>query len=283
MKLTPIISAIGVGGCLSAFGYAALRAHWNFLGVTVSGGVPAERYIAETWSIVGSSIPMLLLAAAALVLGGSVAYGTARLLRRFAPRLYGSLAALGKKSLPLLVVVALLVAELAVLRAISMPTECGTDILLGDLVAKNAAHCYQPRNGRPAFVIALIIVVATFIATSADKLTRVQFAARVFAVALALQLPAVYGYTIKPPQYRVVRADFDGGKTMGALMLETGESIQLWDAANGRGRIRVLPRPKSMEVGSTIDLLEAAATVAAKRRPDAFQQLCNERLSTGGP
>jgi hypothetical protein len=283
MKLTPVVNAIGVGGVLSAFGYAALRAHWNFLGVSVSGGVPAERYIAESWNIVAGSIPFLLLAALALLLLLLVVWGGAKWLAHVRPGTHERFAARAGRAVPLLVLIGLLAAQIAIWKAITADPICGTDVLLGDLAKKNAAGCYDVRGGHVVFLLALAMVAGAFVATRADALTRLQLFVRILAVAVALQLPTLYGYTIKPPLYRVVRAEAGGKVITAVLLLQTNSCMEVWDAVGGRGRMRIFPASPSMESGSTVDLLEAARTLAGDPRPDAFQRLCNEHLSPGGP
>lgn len=281
MKLSPVVNAVGVGGLLSAFGYTALRAHWNFLGVTApAGGVPAERYISETWSVIAGSVLLILLASLVLLILFGAAAGGRRLLTRLAPSAAVRLAPF----FPLLLIAALVVAQLAILAAISTDDDrCGFDVALGDLRAKHAAGCFDPGSGVPVFVVVLALVAATFIATRAETLTTLQLVARVAAVAIALQLPTVYGYLIKRPLYRVVRVAA-GGKTIdGLLMLQTNSSVQLWDAAAAHGRMRILPGSGLVESGPALDLFEVAKEIAANPDPNAFQLLCKRHLPPGGP
>ncbi|HVG25455.1 MAG TPA: hypothetical protein VND45_14965 [Thermoanaerobaculia bacterium] len=279
MKLAPVFSAVGVGGLLSAFGYTALRAHWNFLGITAGGGVPAERYIAETWSIVAGATPLLLLAVLVLLVLWGLTAGGRKLLLRYAPDVQKR----AETWFPLLLLALLLVAQILILRTISSADPlCRTDVLLGDLRAKREAGCFTPPDGHTAFVLVLAVVVASFIATHGEPLTRLQWIARVAAVAVALQLPAVYGCTIKQPAYRVVRVVAGGSTVDGLLVLQTSHHLQLWDATGGLGRMRFFPANALTESGSALDVFKVAEEIATSAHPNAFQQLCNRHFAHGG-
>lgn len=280
MKLSPLIGTIGVATLLAAFGYTALRAHWNFLGVSVSSGVPAERYIAETWDIAAQSIPVLLFIGLLVVTAAALGSLMVRRFARWKPHLYGRLVKPARIAVPAMLLVALIAAEVGVLRVITTAPACRYDILLGLLAPKRDAGCFDERAGTRVFYFALLTVIAAFAATQADKLSTLQVIARLMAIALFLQLGAVHGYAVKKPVYRVVRLTEDDGMSSGMLLLQTDKYVHLWDVVDGRGRIRILPAGP-LESGPAIDALEAARTVAADRHPNAFLNFCNRRFAGG--
>jgi len=291
MKLGSLIGAVGVAGILALFGYLSLRAHWNHLGIAAPAGVGAERYAQETYQIVLSSVQWLALIALAAAVPIVVIRLIVRAVARRSPRAAAISLTLTPKLLPLLLLLTLIVVEIAVLRITSPPAsptypnvQCSSDIALGALREKAAAGCYTPRPGLPTFLAALLVTIAAFVLTAAAEPTLLQKLVWLAALAMALQLPIVYGYAVKPPLYRVARLTVADHQLVGILVLQTSDAIELWDATAAYGRMIIVSAHdvKSMESGAAVDLENVITTVAADPSGDRFQQLCNTTLSNRG-
>jgi hypothetical protein len=266
------LEILGATGVLAAFGYMALRAHWNFLGVTSLAGVGTDRYLMETYSIVaGALLPALLL----LLIAGAAAMAV-RLCVRVAPvfarRAEGPLL----RARPWIFLLLLVAAQFRMLQVFSRGgLDCSVDVALGDLQSKGRAGCFAQSDETVLFYGMAVLCIATLFLrgrAAARQQHAIWSAAAAAAVVVALQLPILYGRALKPPRYPAAAIATTSGDVKGLLVLQTANAVELWTVQNASGSMLVIPmgQVKSIRSEGLRNLLDVAQQ--AVKGPAAFDQ-----------
>jgi hypothetical protein len=275
-----LLDAVEVGAGVGAFGYMALRAHWNAIGATSLAGIGIDRYLMEVYGILAGQLPFVLLIALLI----AVVVLPLRWLLRIGPQrirsfdaFAGRLKRPARSTLPIVLLILLVLAQLRLLQVLS-GGRCATDVALGDLKLRAASHCYDVEPKLLLFYgLALLCIAGAFFyrAATADRLRRIVAVATLI---IALQLPILYGARIKPPRYPGVKvsvvAPAAQPSVIGLLILQSDDAVELWTARNGRGEFVVVPRGHidSMVVTDVHDLFAVASAVA--RDPAALPKAC---------
>jgi hypothetical protein len=253
-----------VTSVLVAFGYMALRAHWNFLGVTSLAGVGTDRYLMETYSIVAGAMPAALLL---LLITGAAAIAIrlgVRVAPVFARRAEGPLL----RARPWIFLLLLAATQFRMLQVFSRGgADCSIDVALGDLRSKGSAGCFAQSNEMLLFYGTATLCIATLLLrgrAGARQQYTIWSAAAAAAVVVALQLPILYGRALKPPRYPAATIAMTGGEVKGLLVLQTANAVELWTVQNASGRMLVIPmgQVKSIHSGSLRNLLDVAQQAA---------------------
>lgn len=272
-----ILEAIEVTTAISVFGYMTLRAHWNYLGVTSMVGVGIDRYLMEVYSIVVGELPYALLIA--VVIAGvvlplrwffSAARNRMQRIDTFARRVEVR----ARRGLPIVILILLAIAQVQLLKEAS--GTCRNDVVLGDLKTHLAHRCYDAEPRLVLFhAIVLLCVIAGLVYRHAPE-ARLQRMTAIAAVLIALQLPMLYGMSVKARLYPGARIVMAPAKDSiaGLLMLQTTEFVELWTVRNGRGEMVVVPRENiaTLTAVDLRDIFTVAQTVA--RSPEALAKAC---------
>lgn len=272
-----ILEAIEVTTAISVFGYMTLRAHWNYLGVTSMAGMGIDRYLMEVYSIVVGELPYALLIAA--VIAGVVlpmrwlfraARDRMQRLDAFARRVEMRM----RQGLDVVILILLAIAQVQLLKAVS--GTCRNDVVLGDLKTHVAHRCYEAEPRLVLFhAIVLLCIIAGLVYRNAPEARRRRIVA-IAAVLIALQLPTLYGMSVKARLYPGARIVMASTKDSipGLLMLQTTEFVELWTVRDGRGEMVVVPRENigSMTAVDLRDIFTVAQTVG--RNPATLAKAC---------
>ena len=271
-----LVAVVAVGG------YISHRAHLNRLGISASTPLSVERYLAEAWYVVESSVTLLLTLLVwplALVLVGSVLVAVLARHNRL-PRGPAWLARLKPNPESLPVPLGLLLGLLFILGSICRPPG---DIPLSVAVgALNADHLAQVnpieaemRYGLAMGVWLLCAAVVTALAPeskSRDKVWLAWIGCRTLLPLGVIALFMHFGVTVHTSTYPSVevRHGQEAGSELvsGALVLESAESVLVWSTSQGSGVLTSIPRDavRAMRFGPDIDVL-AQALAEAKRSP----------------
>lgn len=251
-RIEPILKA---SGAIAAFGYVASRARYNYLGLPSGTSLGVERYLMEAWALVGSRLPEFMLVA---VLGTVVLAAAATLERRLGGRLHSATAArwftTRRLALTLLLASAALTGGFYLAIAIAWPH---TDIVVGSLRGKRIEEAHSSWLFYAGFASWACCLAAH------RRLRRWQReyarpdpwvrAAQVWTLVtlgiFALALPLAFGRSASTGEYPIVEVrplEAAGTSLCGLLVLETGEALHIWRAAEQRGEVMVVPREKSL-------------------------------------
>lgn len=260
--LGEVADAIVKGGVpLALFGYMALRAHLNRIGIPSTTPLGLERYLAETFLLVTNLLLPVVLVVAAL---GAVA-AVVHLFRRMLPPKAVTVVALivrkPRREWALLIV--LVIAYLVLLRRISATWP--SDVAVGGL---SAARLGMP-SGESTMIWLVFVTLGGTTVLRADTPSGEPAArtlpwqmACVMLMVLAAHVPLVFGWAVRPALYPVTRADLKEPTEIvcGLLVIETAEELRLWQASNRHGHIVRVPRTRiiRIEAGPVDDLLDDA-------------------------
>jgi len=277
---------VKVTGVLAAFGYMALRAHLNRLGIPATAALGVERYLAELWAVFASVLfPTSILLLAGLVGTGVLLALRGRLHRgsggserhpqiRWKPLwLPTSVAAHGRGGQSLRVALmslsAVYLAGIPVVMFLTLLLWPETDLIVGPLQDRDFS---QP-DGRWWLSALLMLAVAGFASqhwlarNAAAKASAVdRWLGRLYLLAVVgftLQLPFLYGAGVGSTEFAIgeVRLIEAGGAVCGLVVLETGSGLQLWRAVDGVGEVVAIPNARVLttRVGELQDVLTLAS------------------------
>ena len=283
---------VKLSAILAAFGYMSLRAHLNYLGIASTSSLGVERYLMETYNLIGTIfIPLfftILGAVIAVVLIYALGFFLLKIQKvKASGQILQKYLSEQSKSIvfPLLLIAVMLFFYVWVFRVI---TKHGgdTDVVVGKL----ATEQLNPSSVDWFFYLVIIVCVVGYSIHSkysksiknSERGSRRKlpgFFWTVFAVALvlpAVQLPLLYGRLVRSTDYpiAVVQLDNTENQTMcGFLVQDASSDLTLWNAENGVGHLIVIPRSRVrlMSTGKMDDLLKAARENAANpgaKRPD---------------
>jgi uncharacterized membrane protein len=283
-----IVEAVGVGTALGTFGYMALRAHWNHLGVTTLAGLGFDRYVMETYNIVAGELPYLLLFLAVLALISGALLLLHRALRRNqrVELMFRRLELPLRRAVPFVLLLLLAAAQLRLMQVLTGPggSRCGVDVALGNVVARQASHCYEhPAQSILLYLLLAVCAIAFFAARTSFRTARTStqrlLAGMIVAAAIivGLQLPMLYGRGVKLPRYpaaRITLNDQAATSLVGLVVMQTTGAIELWTIDRGIGQMLVIPQGeiRSMRIGEMRDLFKVARAVAVE--PSTFAKEC---------
>jgi hypothetical protein len=267
-----------VTGVIGAFGYMAFRAHLNHLGLTSMTSLGLERYLMEAWALVVD----LLVPAVVGLLVLLVLYVLWQFILRLT-RFQGLLEAADPHTLAVggLVLVALVALSATLYLHYLLDVSGGaSSVAVGRLVPENL----EPGPPPIVFYLALACCILAYLACGAGWASPARqsgtgspggnhpswYLAAFSVVLLALTLPLVYGRFAYPPLYPLVqveRSDMAAVSPLcGLLVLETGEALEIWYAADGLGHAVVIPREgvEQLTVDTLADLLATASMAASE-------------------
>ena len=279
--------AIKAAGVLAVVGYVSLRAHWNQLGIPVVNGVEIERYVAECYVLF---LDLLFRLEVYTILIGSVGLVGGFIWNRpalsgFRDRLVRHLGKIERRSschtVPAILMSFLLGLLFWLLRAMTdlVAKSGGKPLAVGTL--KPVVELREIGNHYFESLLAwvLVSVAACWLLPrvwkSTSPLAWTWHACRVLVVIVALHLPILYGSFVRDSRYPRLSWKADGEEPQcGLLILQTAESLSVWTAENGQGRIIVLPgksEKRTLILGEPKDLF---TTIDSAAKPEADLKLC---------
>jgi len=238
-----------------------LRAHWNFLGVTTLSGIGIDRYLMETWAIVAGALPSLLL----VLLIAVLAMIAIRIFNRFAPAIARRTVPPLLGALPWIVVLLLMASQFRMAQVFSRGgSDCSIDIALGDLQRRDRSGCFAQPDESVLFYGTTVLCIAALLlrgrVAKPQKQQVVWSAGAAIAIVVALQLPILYGRTLKPPTYPAASITMTNGQLNGLLVLQTGDAVELWTVQNAHGQMLIIPmgQVQSIRAGALRNLFTVA-------------------------
>ena len=257
-------AVIKVAAVVGVLGYMALRAHFNRLGVPAASVLDLPRYLAETYLFVASTTLHLVVVCA--VLGLIVSFS--RMVRR------GHSARLirwtNEHSESLLVLV-LSAAYLLLRRHLDWPQ----DVAVGELSTDRLATIPED----DLFIwVGLVCAGGLYLLVTRRKWVSpaLRYSAMALLAVLAMNLPLIYGHTMRPAVYPVVSVALrqSGPPVCGLLVLDTQDVYEIWrvepnPVQNGRiasyGVFTRVPRADvgSARIGRLFDMLAVAREAIA--------------------
>ena len=250
-----------VAGAISIAGYLSLRAHFNFLGVSSLTPLTLERYLLETYLFVIGSLQRALPILPVLFVIGGIGWGLWRLITR-------------RRSIqiPATFWQFLLLALLLITVVLAYYVPPATDVVVG--VLKNKGYL------RREWLVDLLILSVGFGLVTLnwgseqpkqakseifrrDWITNINWA---LLFAIALTLPLRFGTEVHGTGYPVASLKLKAGENRecGLLLYQNGESLVLWQATKGFGRVHRF-ETKSVDdliVGEVRDILQMAGEAA---------------------
>jgi hypothetical protein len=283
---------VKLSAILGAFGYMSLRAHLNYLGISSTSSLGVERYLMETYNLVGTILIPLFL----ILLGGAIAFVLIYPIGFFVLKIQKVKLAVqtlqkyvSKQSktsmLPVLLIALLLLFYIWLFRVLTN-SGADTDVAVGRLVVDRLNHSDVDWF---FYLVCIVCVVGYSIyskysekknnlkAVAASNLRKFLWTLFAFALTLlAVQLPILYGVLVRSTDYPLAQVQYDTTESQticGVLVQDASSSLTLWKAENGVGHLIVIPqsRVRLMSTGGMIDLLKAARENAANpaaARPD---------------
>ena len=251
-----------VAGALSIAGYLSLRAHFNFLGVSSLTPLTIERYLMETYIFVILSLQSVLTISPVIFAVAGIGWGLWYLITRQRPN-----------SISAIFWQLLLFGLLLIAVALTFFLPPAADVVVGNLKSK--------AFGSTTWVFKLLMVTAmvgVITLTWRNGPLEQAKGGPVFQLwiarlnwfllfAVAILLPVRFGAEIHPRHYPIASLKLKANENLkcGLLLYQNGESLVLWEAAKGFGRIRKF-ETKSVDeliVGEVMDIVHTAG-VAAK-------------------
>ncbi len=264
-------------------GYLSHRAHLNRLGVPLGTPLSFERYLAEAAYVVSDSLEVLLrtaLVPLVLLLVGSAAVAFLASRKRL-PQTPAWLRRWKPQHLELVLPLALMLGLIVLLQNLFMPPELPFGVVVGPLRVENLA-APGPAEARLLYGVAMLVWLLCMGAVSVlappgkrgGLAGLAWFGCRGVLLLGAVTLFMHYGVTVHESTYPFVEVrhakepeEASGiALTSGALVVESAESLILWNAQQGTGLLTSIPRDAvlSIRIKPGVDVLAVAREEAAR-------------------
>ena len=268
--LKVIEKAAGIAGVIAIAGYLSVRAHFNFLGVSMLTELSLERYLSETYLFLVLCLPRLLLVCGVASVGFFIWKLLGRVWR-FRPIIASPFI---WPSLALIFIVWVL--------WMLISAETMVDVVVGPLTPDK----WKNDDKKWLVEIALMaIVIASFAVWNGPVQERFQpvgdqamvLLSRINCIcliAIVLLLPTRVGTELHPKSYPLALVHLSEPKSVacGLILYQSKENLVLWEAESKVGRIRSIKTKSVIEIisGEVQDIVKLAKESATsdKKFPD---------------
>jgi hypothetical protein len=277
-----------IAGLLAVFGYMELRAHLNYLGVSSTAALGAERYLAEFYAMATDLLFRAQVLSALILpvlLITFVAFLGLRVLDRkdkMRQAAKGSANWLGARSaspwLPGILLLLLIAFQLWFLAQLSK------DFSLSPVIGELKPTQVQRARGQTLFSILFWVLASGGLLNWALSARRKQLSsspreriaqsfwslqALLLAILGLVYLPNLYGAFERDASYPRISVKSEmSGKMCGLLVLQSGDEMRIWTASNKIGRIVIMkPSDSGLVITGASDDLIATSEKAMKGEP----------------